>query len=311
MHHCTRLFVVFICLSCFAVVTLCTGAATAQELPEMGDLSKIAGFVRWSGVVVSVFIVVLASVALRFVSSAADRLGERFTNRRLLVQKVESFARFFIYLSAVLLVVALSFQINEQTLKYIAGALAFTIGFAMRDLVAAVIAGITIMFDRPFQVGDRVKYAGEYGDIIQIGLRSVRMRTLNDNIVTIPNNKILTDVTASGNYGSLHMQLQMDFYVGADQDVEVAERLLKEAMLTSRYVHLEMPVVVRVKQEIVADMVVVTMRGKAYVLDTKYEKALETDVSKRVLRAFRIHGVLPPASFERAARIDPLAAEAS
>jgi hypothetical protein len=51
------------------------------------------------------------------------------------------------------------------------------------------------MFDRPFQVGDRVSYGGEYGDIIKIGLRSVRMNTLDDNIITIPNNKVFTDVT--------------------------------------------------------------------------------------------------------------------
>ena len=89
--------------------------------------------------------------------------------------------------------------IINYVLPVVGGAGAFAVGFAMRDLVAAVIAGVTIMFDTPFQVGDRVQYAGQYGDIIQIGLRSVRMRTLDDNIVTIPNNKILTDVTSSGN----------------------------------------------------------------------------------------------------------------
>ena len=48
------------------------------------------------------------------------------------------------------------------------------------------------------------------------------MRTLDDNIVTIPNNKIFTDVTASGNYGNLDMQLQIDFYIGSDQDLALA-----------------------------------------------------------------------------------------
>jgi len=121
-------------------------------------------------------------------------------------------AHFALYIVAATVCVTLSIRLNPTALTVIGGALAFAIGFAMRDLVAAFIAGIMIMFDRPFQVGDRVSYAGEYGDIIKIGLRSVQMNTLDHNIVTIPNNKILTDVTSSGNYGALEMQVALDFF---------------------------------------------------------------------------------------------------
>lgn len=286
----------------FALAVLLVGGVAHAQDAGVGDIAKLAGFVRWGGVLLSVVFVIGSNLALRFVAAAADNLSERFGNKRLLIQKIESFARFFVYLGTAVVVVALSFEINAQTLKFIAGGLALTIGFAVRDLLAAVAAGVTIMFDRPFQVGDRVHYAGQYGDITQIGLRSVQMRTLDDNIVTIPNNKIFTDVTSSGNYGNLDMQLQVDFYIGADQDLALAERLVKEAMLTSRYVFLEKPVVVRIKQEIVADMVAIKLRGKAYVLDTRYEKAFETDISKRVLLAFREHCVEGPASFERVPR---------
>ena len=71
-----------------------------------------------------------------------------------------------------------------------------------------------IMADRPFQVGDRVSFGGQYGDVTAIGLRSVRVRTLDDSVVTIPNNLFLTDVTTCGNYGVLHMQLHVDLYIG-------------------------------------------------------------------------------------------------
>jgi small-conductance mechanosensitive channel len=169
----------------------------------------------------------------------------------------------------------------------------------MRDLVAAMIAGVTIMFDRPFQVGDRVKYGGEYGDIIKIGLRSVQMFTLDHNVVTIPNNKILTDVSSCGNYGALEMQVQFDFYIGVDQDIELAERLISEGILSSRYVYLDKPIDVFIKQVIEKDYVAIHLRGKAYVVDTKYEKPFETDVMKRILLAFRQRGILPPAVLHR------------
>lgn len=288
-----------ICAAAPTAILLSPALSFAQSTQEVADVTALLGFVRGTGVVLSIFVLIGASVVLRFVSSSAERLGARFAHRRLTVQKFESFARLFIYLSAATIALALSFDINQKTLGLIAAALALPLGFALKDLVASVIAGITIMFDRPFQVGDRVQYAGQYGDIITIGLRSVRMRTLDDNTVTIPNNKILTDVTSSGNYGELDMQVVMKFYIGSDQDLSVAERLIKESLLTSRYVYLEKPIVVLVEQTIVADLVVIELIGKAYVLDTKYEKAFKTDVSKRVLDAFRNYGVLMPAAFSR------------
>jgi small-conductance mechanosensitive channel len=168
----------------------------AQDTP---DISQLAGFIRWGGVLLSVVIIVGATVVLRFVSGAASGLSARFAARRLLIQKIESFVRFGVYVGTGAICLGLSVRLDSTALTVIGGALAFAVGFAMRDLVAAFIAGITIMFDRPFQVGDRVQYGGEYGDIIEIGLRSVQMNTLDHNIVTIPNNKVLTDVTSSGN----------------------------------------------------------------------------------------------------------------
>jgi small-conductance mechanosensitive channel len=169
-------------------------------------------------------------------------------------------------------------------------------------LVAAFIAGITIMFDRPFQVGDRVAYAGEYGDIVKIGLRSVQMNTLDHNIVTIPNNKILTDVTASGNYGELEMQVPMDFYIGVDQDAELAREIIREACLTSMFVFLDKPIPVLVKQAIFQDYVAIHIKARPYVFDCRYEKQFETDVHFRVMNAFREHGIQPPAILHRDVR---------
>lgn len=296
-----------------AVGLLLVFAGTALAAPSMSslvgggtssssatqDLSKIVGLVRWAGVFISILVVIGAAVALRFLSGVVERLSVRFSHRRLTFQKIESFTRFFIYFATGGIVVGLSFQINQTVLTLLGGTLAVAVGFAMRDLVAAMLAGVTIMFDRPFQVGDRVQYAGQYGDIVAIGLRSVRMFTLDDNTVTIPNNKILTDVSSCGNYGALEMQVQFDFYVGMDQDFELAERLITEGILSSRYVYLDQPVIVLIKQVIKEDYVAIHLRGKAYVFDTKYEKDFETDVMRRVLRAFRESSILPPAVLHR------------
>ncbi|MDP3237672.1 MAG: mechanosensitive ion channel family protein [Myxococcales bacterium] len=280
---------------------LCATPAFADEAPDLGTLAQ---FVRWGGVAASVPILIAALFLLRLVENAGDRLSVRFSNRRPTIQKVQTIVRFALYIVAFSLVIGLSIRLDPTALTVIGGALAFAVGFALRDLVASFIAGITIMFDRPFQVGDRVTYGGEYGDIIQIGLRSVRMNTLDHNIVTIPNNRVFTDVTSSGNYGELEMQVAMDFYVGTDQDVERAVELVREACLSSPYVFLQQPISVRAKQVILQDYVAYHLKARAYVFDCQYEKPFESDVHLRVLQAFREHDIGPPAVLHRQLAVD-------
>ncbi len=274
-------------------------AAPALAAEGAPDVTKLVGFIRWSGLLVSVFVIAGTALLLKFIAGVVDQLSDRFAHRRLLLQKVWSFTRFFIYLICGAVVVGLSFQINETVLALVGGTFAVAVGFAMRDLVAAMIAGVTIMLDRPFQVGDRVQYAGQYGDIVTIGLRSVRMNTLDDNMVTIPNNKILTDVTSCGNDGALDMQVGVSLYLSIDQDFELAERLLYETILTSRFAFLEKPIVILVEQVVLDDMVAIKLTGKGYVSDTQYEKPFASDVTKGALVAFREHNLLPPAVLHR------------
>lgn len=190
----------------------------------------------------------------------------------------------------------LCFRINDHMLTLIGGTVAVSVGFALKDLAASFIAGITVVIDRPFQVGDRVTFEGHYGDIIEIGMRSVRMRTLSDDIITIPNNKFLNEVTMSGNYGALDMQVVIPFYVGMDEDIALARDLIQEAASSSRYIHLPKPVVVLVKQAMTESFLAVQLTCKAYVVDTEYEKLFETDITLRVMKEFKAHDIKPPKS---------------
>lgn len=296
---------VFRKLLCSLLPLALIAAAAPAHAEEVPDLGKLAEFVRWGGVALSIPVIIAGMVVLGLVGRFATQLGDRFTTRRPTIQKVESVVRFVIYVVMVGICIGLSVRLDATALTVIGGALAFAVGFAMRDLVAAFIAGITIMFDRPFQVGDRVTYGGEYGDIINIGLRSVRMLTLDHNVITIPNNKVLTDVTSSGNYGNLEMQVAMDFYVGVDQDAKQAAEIIKEACLTSPYIFLKQPVPVLMKQVILNDYIAVNLKARPYVFDCKYEKEFETDVHHRVLEAFRERSIQAPALLYRSLQAMP------
>ncbi len=72
------------------------------------------------------------------------------------------------------------------------GGLAFAL--AAQDTIGNLFGGITIIADRPFKINDRVQVQGHDGVVIDIGLRSTRIRTIGDNrIVTIPNSMFTND----------------------------------------------------------------------------------------------------------------------
>ncbi len=271
-------------------------AAAAQDVKSA---AQIIEFFRPSGLVPALFFVLIAGFVLWLIKRTVARLGERFIERRLLAQQISTVLRFMIYIVTFIAVIRSVFRLDKQTVFALTGTIAVTVGFALKDLAASVLAGITILFDRPFQVGDRVTFGTIYGEIQSIGLRSVRLLTLDDSLVTIPNNKFLTDVVISGNAGELTMQLVMDFYIAQDADVARAKRVVSEAVRTSRFVYLAKPVVVLVNEVIEKNYLATRLRAKAYVLDVRYEKAFETDVTERVKAGLKAVGVRPPAVFHR------------
>ena len=293
--------------SALVAACLVVEAALAQDVGDGGrpieSVRVLTDMVRWSGVVASVFVIGIASFLLRMTSRGVEGLGKAFVDSRLTLQKVQAFFRFFVFFVTAAVVVLLSLEISEEVLAILGGTAAVAIGFAMKDLVASLVAGVMIMFDRPFQVGDRVTFGGQYGDILSIGLRSVKLRTLDDSVVTIPNSLFLNEVTSCGNYGVLNMQVMIDFLIGIDQDAARARALVREAAVTSNFVYLENPVEVLVSQVFENGQAALRLRLKIYVADTMFEKALETDITLRVMEAFRAEGIRPPEMLHRAVEV--------
>jgi len=260
------------------------------------DVTQI---VRLSGLLYGLLALAITWFVVRTFTGTLHQLGNRFTDKRVLLNQVSTIGRFLLYLVGIVLATTLSVNLSEQVVLALTGAAAVTVGLSLKDIASSVLAGVIIIIDRPFQVGDRVSFDGAYGEISAIGLRSVRLVTLDDSVVTIPNNKFLTDVVTSGNWGALDMMIQMDFFVGLDQDATLARQLVEEALVTNRYVYPHKPWVVLMNQVLEPPYLAVRLRAKAYVLDVQYEKDFETDVTERVLAAFRKHGILPPALLHR------------
>ena len=260
----------------------------------MDDPTHILKFIRPGGVPTAIFIFAVVWLMVQLLRKGSEKLGDRMVDRRLAISQVVTILRFVVYIGASAAAVAAVFSLNKEMLIALGGTIAVTLGFALKDLAASIIAGITLLIDKPFQVGDRVTFDGFYGEIVSIGLRSVRMVTLDDNVVTIPNNKFLNDIVSSGNAGELNMLIQQDFYIGIDQDLPTAKRIASEALMSCPYAYLNKPWAVLVNEVVHEQHFALRIRTKIYVMDLRHEKRLETDITERIVLGFAAAGIQRP-----------------
>ena len=187
------------------------------------------------------------------------------------------------------------FDFSPEALLALSGTLAVAGGFLLKDVAESTMAGISILVTRPFQVGDRIQFGEYYGEVEDIGLRSVRLVTLDDNLVTIPSNQFLTQSVASANAGELDCMVVIPFYVDCAADHDRAREIVRDAVLSSRFLYLGKPVSVLVAMKLVNEVgALVELSAKAYVFDARHERAFASDVTQRALRAFQEAGILMP-----------------
>ena len=166
-------------------------------------------------------------------------------------------------------------------------AIVVELGFAFKDYVSSVIAGVVVLFEAPYRVGDRVKIDEHYGEVISFGLRSFRIQTLEDNIVTVPHSHIWTNPITNANDGSLEAQVVTDFYLNHSVDIQLACRILDRAAYTSKYTQMKLPIAVTIQEELFATH----LQIKAYPIDPRAETAYKTDLSLRAKEAFSLYGI--------------------
>ena len=73
------------------------------------------------------------------------------------------------------------------------GIAGIALGFAAQDTVQNLIAGVTILLDRPFQVGDNIELQDTFGTVEEITLRTTRVRTLDNQMAILPNANVITE----------------------------------------------------------------------------------------------------------------------
>ena len=254
-------------------------APDAEEPAEEWSISF--GSIFWTMV-----LFLAAFFIIRRLTHTLERVAESSTRLRLATKRVIPMLHIAGWSVAVYLIVANAFKLPIQTLVALSASAGIAIGFASQDILKNIFGGIMIVLDRPFQVGDKVEVGSYYGEVKQIGLRSVRIVTPDDSQVSIPNGEIMNKSISNSNSGEPNAQVVSEFFFPPDIKIIQAKKIAYRAAAVSRYVYLNKPITVIIKNEVHQGRSIIKMRLKAYVLDIRYENLFASEMTEIVLQEF-------------------------
>ncbi|MFH1861630.1 MAG: mechanosensitive ion channel family protein, partial [bacterium] len=126
-----------------------------------------------------------------------------------------------------IIIVLKHFNQDVQSLVVSLGVGSLAIALAAQDTLSNMIAGFVIMTDRPFRVGDRIELSdGKIGDVYQIGLRSTKLLTFDNNLIIVPNAEIVKEQVTNRSYPDPVIRVRIDVGVAYGSNIDQVKAIL-------------------------------------------------------------------------------------
>lgn len=191
-------------------------------------------FQHFSGMVVALVYLFFFSLLWVLVSRSLRLIFKRIKLDPTAASFVQEVLKYTIFCIGLLAALG-ALGINTTSILASLGVAGLTLGFAAKDTLSNIIAGIFIFWDRPFTTGDLVDIDDVYGRVHEITLRSTRIITVDGKMVAIPNTNIVNGKMASyTNFPTL--RLDIDVTIGVEEDISRAREILLAALAqTQKY----------------------------------------------------------------------------
>ena len=202
----------------------CAGLYLAiKRLPFPEKIGIIA-----SGFLFVVNIAILTTIAYRVMDEMLQRYGSRVAGAevsRQIMPLVEKLCTIFLVLIA-LIITLKHFNYDILSLVTALGVGSLAIGLAAKDTLANMISGFTLMIDRPFRIGDRIQLGTQVGDVVDIGLRSTKIKGMDNTFLIIPNAELCNSTLINLAFPDLRGKGRVNIGIGYGSEVSKAKELL-------------------------------------------------------------------------------------
>ena len=222
--------------------------ATTQDLASgLLDISatKMIASQAWNGItawvsdngpsyLVKILLFLLIFFVGRFLAHQISHVVEKSLTRskvnmsHLLKRMTVTFTKNAIIIMALVFALAqLGFSLGPLLAGF--GVVGFILGFAMQDSLSNLAAGMMILINRPYDVGDLVDISGVFGKVENMSMVSTSILTLDNQKLVVPNSKIWGDVIKNVTDQRLR-RVDMTFGIAYTDDIPHAEEVLKDIL---------------------------------------------------------------------------------
>jgi small conductance mechanosensitive channel len=269
---------------------------TSKTVQVFNDLNKI-DFVG----IAEIFVVawILIWLVKHFLPWLANRVPGRL---RVYLLPSMPVIRLLILIAAIALILPMVIKTSVQNIVAILGLTAVALGFAFKDYISSLLAGIVAVYERPYRVGDWVTVDGAYGEVISMNLRAIRVFTFDDTVVTIPHIKIWEKNIFNANDGKRNLLCVANFFVDPNHDAAQVRQKLHDVALTSPYLDLNHQIRVIVQEQPWGTH----YQLKGYPLDGRDQMLFISDLTVRGKAAMAKMGVKPAGALPAPATQDYL-----
>lgn len=136
------------------------------------------------------------------------------------------------------------FKIDVSALVTTLGIGSLAIALAAQATLADTVSGFVIMIDRPYRIGDRIEIQDldTWGDVVDIGLRSTRIRTRDNRMVIVPNSVIGKSLIVNYSYPDTQYRIEVHIGVAYGTDIDLARTTMIDAVRDVEGVLVERPI---------------------------------------------------------------------
>lgn len=194
------------------------GAVHAISILTLSDK-----FIFYSSGLLFTVLAVLWSICIIKISSAV-MLNSRLS--RDITPLVENIWTVLVIVGSVMFVLSI-WEINITPLLASAGIVGVAVALAAKDTLANFFGGISIFVDKPYKIGDYIVLdQGERGKVVNIGIRSTRIMTRDDIMITIPNSIIANTKIINESAPVPNFRFRVPVSVAYETDIDEVEKIL-------------------------------------------------------------------------------------
>ncbi len=269
-----------------------SGSTTVQD--ELGaKIGQLEDMFSTSKILAIIIVLIATFLFVRLLVFLLGRLAENQASYRLLIKRLIPFLNVAIWSFAIYFIISGIIDPPIETVLTVGASVGIAVGFAAQDILKNIFGGFIIILDSPFQVGDKIEIDEHYGEVTEIGLRSTRIVTPDDSLVSIPNADVVNNSVSNSNTSALFCQVVTSIYLPANVKLDEVKEIAYKAAVSSRYVYMNKPVVVLVENKVFDRNFVVQLKVKAYVLDIRYEFLLKSEITELILTELNKRKLIP------------------